>query len=112
MAFGLLYDFLMGQSINAYEYFGAHFTKFNNKDGVIFRVYAPMARSVSVIGTFNSWQRNRGMMNKVDDSGVFELFVEAVNNYDEYKYSIEGADGVIRDKQDPFAFLSEFRPQT
>lgn len=112
MAFGLLYDFLMGQSINAYEYFGAHFTKLNNKDGVIFRVYAPMARSVSVIGTFNSWQRNQGMMNKVDDSGVFELFVETVNNYDEYKYSIEGADGVIRDKQDPFAFLSEFRPQT
>ena len=55
MAFGLLYDFLMGQSIEAYKYFGAHFEERNGEQGVIFRVYAPMAKSVSVIGDFNSW---------------------------------------------------------
>ena len=72
MAFGLLYDFLMGQSINAYEYFGAHFTKLNNKDGVIFRVYAPMAKEVCVIGEFNNWNPGSHLMKKIDDSGVYE----------------------------------------
>lgn len=55
MAFGLLYDFLMGQTIEAYKYFGAHFVTQNKKEGALFRVYAPMAKDVSVIGEFNNW---------------------------------------------------------
>jgi len=53
MAYGLLYDFYFGQTIDAYQYFGAHFTKQGNKKGVIFRLYAPGASDVSVIGEFN-----------------------------------------------------------
>ena len=112
MAFGLLYDFLMGQSIEAYKYFGAHFEEKNGEQGVIFRVYAPMAKSVSVIGDFNSWDAGKGYMNKIDASGVYELFIPGIKNYDAYKYHIEGVDGVFRDKQDPFAFYSDFRPMT
>ena len=48
-------NFLMGQTIDAYKYFGAHFVKADNKDGVVFRLYAPMADDVSVIGDFNNW---------------------------------------------------------
>ena len=54
MAFGLLYDFLMGQTIEAYKYFGAHFVKQDGQEGVVFRVYAPLAKEISVIGEFNS----------------------------------------------------------
>ena len=46
MAFGLLYDYLMGQTIDAYNYFGAHFENRDGVDGVVFRLYAPMASDV------------------------------------------------------------------
>ena len=50
MAFGILYDFLMGQSIEAYRFFGAHFEKRGITSGVVFRLYAPLAEDVSVVG--------------------------------------------------------------
>ena len=113
MDINFIQEYLHGQSINAYKYFGAHFT--TNKEGesgVLFRVYAPLAKSVSVIGTFNDWNSKKNIMKKVDISGIFELFVKDVKNYDSYKYKIEGVDGVFRDKQDPFAFYSDLRPGT
>ncbi len=108
----ILNDFLNGQSYEAYKYFGAHFITINKKKGVIFRVYAPMAKEVSVIGDFNSWDPKIHLMYKVDISGVFEIFIEGVKNYDFYKYHIKCADGVYRDKQDPFANFSDLRPLT
>ena len=110
MAYGLLYDFLFGQSIEAHNYFGAHFTKVNGKEGVIFRVYAPLAKQVSVIGEFNSWDPRVHVMSKIEDSGVFEVFVPGVVQYQSYKYHILGANDVYFDKADPFAFYSEFKP--
>jgi len=86
MAYGMLYDFLFGQSHEAYNYFGAHFTKINGEDGVMFRVYAPMAKEVSVIGDFNSWDPRIHVMSKVEDSGVFEVFVPGVSQYQSYLY--------------------------
>ena len=103
MAFGILYDFLMGQTIEAYKYFGAHFEKRIiereidvplKKDssktkktlgkvevnGVVFRLYAPMASDVSVIGEFNDWNPAAHKMKKVDDCGVYEIFIENLNN--------------------------------
>ena len=79
MAFGLLYDYLVGQCSNAYEYFGAHFeTKKigrKNVSGVTFRLYAPLASDVSVIGEWNNWDVGANKMNKIDDAGIYELFV-------------------------------------
>ena len=46
MAYGLLYDFLYGQTIEAHNYFGAHFMKVDGKDGVMFRVYAPLEKQI------------------------------------------------------------------
>ena len=113
MAYGLLYDFLMGQTINAYDYFGAHFTKDENgKEGVMFRLYAPSADDVSVIGDFNNWDMYSHKLKKIDDSGVWELFVPGVQNYQNYKYHFKNAQGRYVDKADPYAFFSEFRPAT
>ena len=72
MAYGLLYDFLMGQTIEAYKYFGAHFVCYDNQEGVIFRLYAPFAEDVSVIGDFNWWDVTKHKMKKVD--GIANLF--------------------------------------
>lgn len=109
MAFGLLYDFLMGQTIEAYKYFGAHFVKQDGQEGVVFRVYAPLAKEISVIGEFNSWDPRNHRMNKIDESGVFEIFIPNVKNYQTYKYHILNAFGQYVDKQDPFGYFSEMR---
>ncbi len=102
----------MGQSINAYDYFGAHFTKQDGKDGVVFRLYAPMASDVSVIGDFNNWDMFSLKMNKIDDSGVYELFVPGLYNYQSYKFHFRNAKGQYVDRIDPFAFFCETAPST
>lgn len=112
MAYGLLYDYLMGNCIEAYTYFGAHKTKVDGKEGFVFRLYAPCADDVSVIGDFNGWDVTQSKMNKIDDSGVWELFIPNVYNYQNYKYHFKNADGRYVDKCDPFAFFSELRPAT
>ena len=135
MAYGILYDYLMGQSIDAFKYFGAHFgyievereevvppkksggrsRKVKVKDklyGVWFRLYAPLASDVSVIGEFNGWDLRANKMNKVDGSGVFETFVPGLHDYQSYKYHFKNARGEYVDKADPFAFYSEYRPQS
>ncbi len=126
-------DFLYGQTTKAYEYFGAHFTqreieievevplkkdptktkKAKRKrlvDGVLFRLYAPLAEDVSVIGDFNNWDYGANKMKKVEDCGVFEVFIENLHNYSFYKYHFKNAKGEYVDKSDPYAFLSEYRP--
>ena len=112
MAYGLLYDYLMGQCTNAYEYFGCHFEKRDNVEGAVFRLYAPMADDVSVIGDFNSWSMFANKMNKIDESGIWETFIPGVNNYQAYKFHFKNAKGKYVDKIDPFAFFSEVAPAT
>jgi len=121
MAYGLLHEFLMGQTIEAYNYFGAHFTyievkKDNRKTekiyGVTFRLYAPLAEDVSVIGDFNNWDVCANKMRKIDDSGVFEAFIPGLHDYQTYKYHFRNCRGEYVDKADPYAFYSEFRPGT
>ncbi len=74
MAYGLLYDYLMGQCINGFKYFGAHFVTEKRKKGVVFRLYAPGASDVSVIGEWNSWDPGKDKLKKIDESGIWELF--------------------------------------
>jgi len=116
MAFGLLHDFLVGNTTRAYEYFGAHFTAFESEGkkvkGVIFRLYAPLADDVSVIGSFNNWDVTAHKMTKIDSAGVWEVFVASLNEYESYKFHFRNAKGQYVDKADPFAFYSEYRPAT
>ena len=116
MAFGLLYDYLMGQCIDAYQYFGAHFTeqKIDKKNvpGVVFRLYAPLADDVSVIGEWNFWDVGAHKMHKVDDAGVWEIFIPGLQNYQSYKFHFRNSRGHYVDKIDPFAFYAEQAPGT
>ena len=112
MAYGLLYDFYYGQTIDAYQYFGAHFIKQGRKKGVMFRLYAPYASDVSVIGEFNNWDVATHKMQKVDEGGVFELFIPHLENYQQYKFHFKNAKGKYVDKADPYAFFSDYRPGT
>ncbi len=110
MAYVLLYDFLMGQTVKAYQYFGPHFETIDGIEGVTFRVYAPLAKEISLIGEFNDWNLFANKMNKIDDSGVFETFVPGAKNYQSYKFHIKTCDDRYVDKMDPFGTFSEMRP--
>ncbi len=102
-----LYLFNKGENARAYEYLGAHFCE----DGsVVFRVWAPNAAQVSVVGEFNGWQGGVTPMHRVDDSGVWETNVSGLKNFDAYKYVIRTQDGRELFKCDPYAFHAETRP--
>ena len=112
MAYGLLYDFLNGQCIEAHNYFGAHFSNKKGQSVVTFRLYAPMADDVSVIGEWNNWDVTKDKMKKIDDSGVWEIEIPNLTNYQCYKFHFKNANGRYVDKIDPYAFFSELRPGT
>ena len=107
-----LHLFHQGEITQAYDFFGSHFTERNGKKGVVFRVWAPKAASVSVVGDFNHWDRGIHCMDKIVDSGVWEIFIPGLKQYDIYKYSIQGSQGQIRLKADPYGFHMETRPNT
>lgn len=103
--------FHRGENFKAYEYLGSHHSTENGESGVVFRVWAPHARSVSVVGDFNNWDRNRHPMRQIDKEGVWELFLaNTIRQYDVYKYSIETEQKEVILKADPYAFHSETRP--
>lgn len=101
-------EFLAGKNIRAQAVLGAHAAKSGSRAGVIFRVWAPEANSVSVVGDFNGWNRLKSPMKHC--GGVWELFVAGIEAYASYKFSVEDARGGIRLKCDPFAFHSETAP--
>ncbi len=106
-----LYLFHEGNDCRAYEFMGAHFETRGGESGVIFRVWAPDAKNVSVIGEFNEWAHGVCPMERVS-VGVWERFVPGLSEYDSYKYAVEGRDGATREKSDPYAFHAEVRPKT
>lgn len=108
-----LITFHNGKNSLLYKFFGAHFTENNGISGVVFRVWAPNAVSVSVVGDFNNWNRSENKMcrNKEDET-VWETFIPGLSEYNIYKYSIETKFGEVRLKADPFAFYSETAPGT
>ncbi len=102
-----LHLFHHGTNFKTYQTMGAHAVTKNRKHGYIFRVWAPHAKSVSVVGDFNSWDKNANVMNKLIDNETFELFIPGLKQYDTYKYCIETEDGRSLFKADPYAFHSE-----
>ena len=103
-------QFLHGESAHAYEFLGSHFVNWDNRDGVVFRVWAPNALSVSIVGDFNNWDSNANFMYKISDSGVWELFIEGVQEFTCYKYCVETPWSERVLKTDPYAFHCETRP--
>lgn len=107
-----LEDYYKGGDIHAYEYFGAHLCVERNKKGVRFTTYAPHAKSIQVIGSFDDWSCKGHEMKRKDDKGVWSLFIANVKAGDMYKYRITQATDRVVDKMDPYAFYSELRPNT
>ncbi|MBQ7860947.1 MAG: 1,4-alpha-glucan branching protein GlgB [Clostridia bacterium] len=106
-----LYLFHQGNNMKAYEYMGCHKVK-DEKDLFSFRVWAPHARAVSVIGQFNDWDESRGVMTKINDAGMWECYLSGVKAFDAYKFLVTAADGKKNAKADPYAFHTETRPGT
>ena len=88
-------EFLMGFTTSAHKYFGAHFNpaKGKKKKSVTFRLYAPAASDVSVIGDFNGWDAGKNPCERISQEGVWECTMPSLPLYSNYKYSIETADG-------------------
>ncbi len=103
------YLFHQGTNYRSYNYLGSHFAKKGKDRGVIFRVWAPNAESVSVVGDFNGWDKTANVMKK--DGGIFELFVKGLKQYDNYKYCVKSQNSEVL-KADPYAFHAETTPET
>ena len=105
-----LKKFNAGVNYEIYKYLGAHPAEIHGVKGVTFGVWAPFAERVSVVGDFNHWDGRRHMMNKIDDTGVFELFVPEISTGELYKYEIRQYGEKVVLKADPYAFSAQKRP--
>ena len=108
-----LYLFHQGTNYHAQEMLGAHFIERDGRRGVRFAVWAPNAKSVSVVGGFNNWDANAQPMQRIRDGEIWETFVEGLGEGEIYKYAIEPQWGGPRImKADPYGFYAEKKPQT
>jgi 1,4-alpha-glucan branching enzyme len=101
-----------GTDMRFYDKLGAHPLVLDGVAGVMFSVFAPNARRVSVVGDFNHWDGRRHAM-RVRGQGFWEIFLPGVGIGNKYKFEIIGPDGrLLPLKADPLAFAAELRPQT
>lgn len=109
-----LYYFHQGLLKDAYHHFGAHLVRDASGQIVLtrFTVYAPHAKAVSVVGTFNDFQDWTHQMTKVDGSGVFQIEIPGSLEWSEYKYKIFPYHKAPIYKADPYAFFASHRPET
>ena len=102
--------FAEGNHHHIWEKMGAHILLEKNKNGVMFCIWAPNAKSISIIGDVNSWDgRHHPMQKRL--GGIWELFMPTMKEGDTYKYEIRTQQGHIYEKADPYGFLHEIRPQ-
>lgn len=106
------YLFGMGTHYDIYKKLGAHLTKRRGKEGVYFAVWAPNAKSVSVVGDFNGWDAKKNEMEHLGGIGFWAVFVPGAKLGQLYKFYIVTKNGQELYKADPFANASEFRPGT
>jgi len=114
-ALGPIDDHLLleGTHRQLYKRLGAHAAEHEGVPGVLFALWAPNARRVSVVGDFNQWDGRRCQMRKRFDSGLWEIFIPALGAGTIYKYEVVSRSGDLMPlKADPFAFAAEMRPST
>ena len=97
-----------GKNFKSYRFLGAHKLKRDKFNGTVFRVWAPNAKTVSVIGDFNDWDKNENVMSKIDPQGVFECLVpREIPNFSMYKFLITTNNNDELIKIDPYAYHFE-----
>ena len=99
--------FYGGSATELYRTLGAHRTP----DGWVFRVWAPHAGSVSVVGDFCAWDPTAHPMRRLD-GGIWETEAAGLSPYDTYKFAVTAQSGAVTFKADPYAFHAETRPGT
>ena len=111
---GELDQYLFGQGTHyeIYKKMGAHRVKKGKKEGVYFAVWAPHARSVSVVGDFNEWSMEANPMEREEPLGIYTCFIPGVEEGALYKYCVETYTGEYVFKSDPYANYAELRPGT
>lgn len=103
-----VYLFRKGNHYKLYDKFGAHSVEVSGKKGVCFAVWAPNAKEVSVIGTFNQWHsESHKLYPRWDGSGIWEGFIPGLKWGDLYKYAIRTNQDILLEKGDPFALSWE-----
>lgn len=105
-------DFFNGIDEKIYERLGVHKKTHNGNSGLEFLVWAPNAKKINVVGEFNFWYGKDFSMKKIDDRGIWQIFIAGLNFGDMYKYEIELSENEKIYKADPFAYYAEKRPQT
>ncbi len=106
------YYFGDGTHYEIYKKLGAHESVENGEKGFYFAVWAPHARSVSVVGEFNNWNTEADTMERLEPLGIWQKFVPGVKSEQLYKFYIVKSNGEIVYKADPFAVYAEERPGT
>lgn len=107
-----LFLFGEGNHHKIYEKLGAHVMEHGGVKGVHFAVWAPSAKRVSVVGSFNNWDGRIYPMRARGASGIWEIFIPGIEEDDLYKFEIKTKNGEIIKKIDPYAFHFEKRPST
>ena len=107
-----VYLFHQGTAARAYEVMGAHPFVQDGKSGYIFRVWAPKAKKIAVMGDFNGWDPLDFPMEKMTPQGIWQIFIPDMKEYAAYKYVITDAQGTQLTKTDPYSFHMETRPGT
>ena len=105
-----VYLYKQGNNFEAQRFFGSHLEEQGGEKGVMFRLWAPHATAVSVVGDFNSWKPGSHPMKKIDGASIWELFIPGMKEYDVYKYAVVTRAGDLVHKADPYALHAETRP--
>jgi len=103
--------FHQGKNFDAADFFGSHQITLGATSGYEFKVWSPNAKSISIVGDFNNWDRTANPMKKISDE-VWMAYIQGLDVFDTYKYSVETQKGSIRMKADPFGTHMETTPST
>ena len=102
-----------GNHLELYKVLGSQVTTSNSIPGISFKVWAPDARGVSLIGNFNGWNRAINPMRKlIGSNGIWEIFMPEMAQGEYYKFAIKTQSNEILEKQDPLGKFCELRPGT
>ena len=106
------YLFNNGTNYEIYNSLGAQLVTIDGISGTIFRVWAPSAKRVSILGNFNYWDGRVHQMRVLGQSGIWELFLPDIGQGEPYKFEIKTQQDALLEKADPFQFFAEIRPKT